>query len=287
MPKNKRLTEADRAELRERDRERLQHALSELHSSEGWRAWLRARALLHGYSLRNTVLIAHQAHQRGSEPTYVAGFKTWLRLGRCVRRGEKGLGILAPVKIKPRDEDETEERAVYFRPAYVFDVSQTEPLPGKELIPLEMPRAPVDGESHAHLLVPLQDLAGRVGFSGTYEPLDGVDGLCDRKHRRLRIGTQLAPNGRVTTLIHELAHALVDAAAGLKHDVEEIVVEAVAYIVCAGVGLDTGADSVPYIASWGAENAAERIAETSRLIDQLARRIEDALPGPEQLAKAA
>ncbi|MDX6648300.1 MAG: hypothetical protein QOJ97_251 [Solirubrobacteraceae bacterium] len=275
-----RLTDTQRDELRQQDRDRLQLAIRELQNTDGWRAWLRARARLHSYSLRNTLLIAMQAAHQGFEPTHVAGFKTWLMLGRCVRRGEKGLRILAPIIVKSHDADADEnagERPRYFRATHVFDISQTDPLPDRDPPPLELAREPLHGDSHAHLLPALQGLATQLGFSVTYEPQPRADGTCDRADRRIRIRQELAANGRVATLIHELAHALIDPALNLSRPLEEVVVEAVAYIVCAGAGLDTGCDSVPYIASWGAEDAAEQVAETSRLIDGLARRIEESL----------
>jgi hypothetical protein len=67
--------------------------------------------------------------------------------------------------------------------------------------------------------------------------------------RRIEVADRLAANGRVSVLVHELAHALVGRDAGLAKQHEELVVEAVAFIVCAGAGLDTSPDSVPYIAS--------------------------------------
>jgi N-terminal domain of anti-restriction factor ArdC len=128
--KTRRLSEQEREGRRRRDRERLEQATAELLTSDGWRRWLRTRSVLHGYSLTNTLLIAQQAHARGIDPTYVAGFKAWLRLGRCVRRGQKGLQIWAPMRIKVRDaeSEEGEERKLRFRVTTVFDVSQTEPL---------------------------------------------------------------------------------------------------------------------------------------------------------------
>jgi len=89
------LTPEERQERRAAQRERLEHATEELLSSEGWVRWLRARSVLRSYSLRNTILIAQQAHQRGFEPTYVAGFRAWLKLNRVVAKGQKGLRILA------------------------------------------------------------------------------------------------------------------------------------------------------------------------------------------------
>ena len=140
------LTDAEREQRRRRDRERLADAIRELLSSEGWKAWLRTRATLHGYSLRNTYLIAQEARRRGFEPTHVAGFRAWLKLGRVVRKGEPGLAILAPVTVKRRDTDgeETGERRTFFRTVHVWDLSQTTPLPGVEPAPLAPPRQPLE-----------------------------------------------------------------------------------------------------------------------------------------------
>ena len=115
-------TAAEREERRRRDRERLAEATRALLSSEGWQAWL-VRGTLHGYSLRNTLLIAQNGRRRGFTPRHVAGFKSWLKLGRCVRKGERGIAILAPVRVKERDMDgeETGESRVFFRTASVFE----------------------------------------------------------------------------------------------------------------------------------------------------------------------
>ncbi len=62
--------------------------------------------------------------------THVAGFHTWKSLGRFVKKGEKGIMILAPVVVKRRDDNDAsagEERTgaekalVGFRPVYVWD----------------------------------------------------------------------------------------------------------------------------------------------------------------------
>jgi hypothetical protein len=69
------------------------------------------------------MLIALQCHERGIVPERIAGFRTWLKLGRCVRKNEKALRILAPVTVKERDDEgeETGDRRVFFKTAFVFD----------------------------------------------------------------------------------------------------------------------------------------------------------------------
>jgi hypothetical protein len=94
-----------------------------------------------------------------------AEFHTWLKLGRCVRKGEVAVRILAPVTGKQRGEhdEETGERRVFFKTAFVFDVSQTEIRDGAEPTELEPPRQPLAGDSHANLLAPLRTFAESLG----------------------------------------------------------------------------------------------------------------------------
>jgi hypothetical protein len=69
------------------------------------------------------MLIALQCHERGIVPEHVAGFHTWIKLGRVVRKGEKALRILAPITVNQRDRgsDEADERRVFFKTTFVFD----------------------------------------------------------------------------------------------------------------------------------------------------------------------
>jgi hypothetical protein len=137
------LSQAERDERRRRDRERLAEATRALLSSEGWRAWLRARATFHSYSLRNTLLIAHEAGRRGLHRPMWPASRRGFSSAAASAKGERGIAILAPVRVKQRDEngDETGHTRLFFRPVHVFDVSQTEPLPGIEPAPLAPPRA--------------------------------------------------------------------------------------------------------------------------------------------------
>jgi len=258
--------------------------LEALLTSDGWRRWLRTRATLHAYSANNTLLIASQAWARGITPTHVAGFRAWLKLGRAVRKGERGLSIWAPMRIKARDEagEETAKRTL-FRVAKVFDVCQTDPLPGVEAAPLSPPSAPVEGDTHAHLLQPLEQFAQGLGYTVVWsaEIAGGAKGLCRRRQREIEVLTTIAPNYRVAVLVHELCHALVGERgelAAIDYALEEIVVESATYVACAAAGLATDVDSVPYVAGWaGDQDPLAVLAQAAGLIDELARLIEDAI----------
>jgi hypothetical protein len=82
----RRLTEDERAQRRARERELTARAVAQLRTSPGWQAWLRVRSRtgLRRYSLRNQLLVAVQ----DPDATRVAGFRAWLSLGYCVRKGE-------------------------------------------------------------------------------------------------------------------------------------------------------------------------------------------------------
>ena len=123
MPKpRRRLTDAERDERRAQDRQRLKEACEQLLSSDGWQRWVRARARngLARYSVSNLCLILFSK----PEATFVAGFKAWLDLGYCVRKGERGIRIFAPIKRREPHENgdqEGETRCVVFRSIAVFD----------------------------------------------------------------------------------------------------------------------------------------------------------------------
>lgn len=272
------LTDAERAARRQADRERLEQAARALLSSEGWERWVRVRATngLARYSLGNQLLIALQK----PEATFVAGFRAFLELNRCVRKGEKSIRILAPMTVRDRDadEDDDDQRRTLFRAVPVFDVSQTDPLPGRDPIALEPPREPISGDSHARLLTPLENLAAELGYSVRHLPLDGgADGWCDSQRMEIFVNEHLPANAQVRVLVHELAHALGVGYEQYGRHQAEVLVDCVTYIVCGSAGLDVSGESVPYIAGWGEDGALDAIRQYAETIDAIARRIETAI----------
>jgi len=125
-------TDASRSDSVERLHAELTESLHDLVTSEDWQQALTVAARFHDYSFSNTQLIWSQAAARGFTPSRVAGYRMWQQLGRQVRRGERRIGILAPIVRKIETENgEKERRVVGFRGVHVFDISQTdgEPLP--------------------------------------------------------------------------------------------------------------------------------------------------------------
>jgi len=268
----------------------MQEAVDALRSGEGWRRWLTVRRHFHTYSFHNQLLIAHQC----PEATRVAGFRAWLKLGYAVRRGERGIRIWAPcpppkkqiAEWKQAGANPHERPPTYFNLVAVFDCSQVDPLPDFPggPIPLNPPSESVVGDGLAYLFGPLVAFGHSLGLSVTVEPVSGAaSGYLEPATDRLVIDVLsefFSANAQVQTLVHELAHALV------RHDrrpedpklpyfEEEVVVESVAFAVCASLGLDTSPSSIPYIAGWGERSDDEPIERYAALIDRLANRLED------------
>lgn len=278
---SRQLSEQGRAERRRQDRERVEQAARELLSSDGWARWVKTRAMFHSYSAGNCMLLAAQCHQRGIEPTRIAGFRTWLKLGRCVRKGEAALRILAPVTVKQQGAptgEEGDERRVFFKTAFVFDVSQTDVLDGAEPALLDAPRQPLTGDSHARLIAPLVAFAESLGYSVSFEAVAGsAGGWCDPANKRIVVDLGAPANAQLRTLIHETAHAL-----GIDYDrysraQAEVMVDTVTLLAASSVGLRVDGESIPYVAGWGEDGALEAVTEFAETIDRVARRIEDAL----------
>lgn len=282
------LSDAERDERRARDRERLKQAAVQLLDSDGWQRWVRARARngLARYSVSNLCLILLAK----PDASFVAGFKAWLELGYCVRRGERAIRIFAPMPVGLRDrrgDEEPDERRLLFRVVSVFDRSQIAPLEGADAAPLEAPREPLTGSSHAHLLDPACAFASELGYTVRLELTPpGVGGWCDRKSRTIVVDQSAPGNARLRTLIHEATHALGVDYQRFTREQAEVIVDTVTFIVCAGLGLAVDGESVPYVAGWGEEGALEAVTQFARTIDDLARRIEDALGASDEAREA-
>ena len=168
--------------------------------------YLGAMAKFHNYSFGNIMLIARQR----PDATNVAGLRTWNSLGRFVRRGEKGIFILAPlVGRKDRqketggttDAKETVTQLLGFRGVYVFDISQTE---GKDLPALTEVRGDVSG--YRERLVKFVEAQGiMLNYSEKIAP---AKGLSYGGKITLLSGMQTAEE--FSTLTHEIGHICVD-----------------------------------------------------------------------------
>ena len=205
----RRPTPEQRDARRREQLEQLREATSALLTSEGWQRWLRTRSRFHRYSLRNTLLIAFQC----PHATHVAGFRRWLELGRCVRKGEKAIRIFAPVRYRRRDTEQTDadKNRASSSSASSSPPSSTSPRPSR-CPASSRHRSNRPASRSAATATPTCSLHSnstppRSATRVSYEPLDGRAGYCSAREARIVIDTALPANGKVATLVHELAHA--------------------------------------------------------------------------------
>lgn len=235
---------------------------SAARQAEQWKTFVRFAATFHNYSMGNVMLIAFQR----PNATQVAGFHDWLKKHRYVKKGEHGIAILAPCPYARTNEQGEREQKVYFKVAYVFDVTQAE---GEEL------PTPPDWKDTARRLELENRLvmyAESIGLSvDRVQSLDGAAGRASKK------GIQIAEDAGTVTLIHEIAHAVLGHMD--KHDtpraVREIQAESVAAIVGARYDLPTDT-SANYLANWGkdAESIKCELAAVTRAASQIIQAIE-------------
>lgn len=213
--------------------------------SETLTAYLNVMAHFHCYSFGNVLSIARHR----PDATHVAGFHTWIELGRHVTKGQKGIPILAPMiggkRHRDNETDEQKDRPapklIGFRTVFVFDIAQTEGAALPE-------PATVTGEAGGYLdrLVELViDRGIELEYSEHIAPAQGAS-----SGGKIVLLPGQPKAEEFSTLAHELAHEMLhhgerrDSTAKTTRETEA---EAVAYIVSRAVGLHTGTASADYI----------------------------------------
>jgi hypothetical protein len=242
--------------------------------SEMLTTYLRTMARFHNYSFGNILQIARQR----PTATRVAGFGKWKELGRFVKRGEKGIQILAPVTGYRRRKNESEEETdsntqrvlVGFRPVYVFDYEQTE---GVDLPELNRTISGEVGENRDRLIDFLAKQNISLEFDQSIAPALGVS----YGGRIALLPGQSKPE-EFTTLVHETAHELLHRSERRTFTtkvVRETEAEAVAFIVGQAVGLEMGTASSDYIQLYHGNSSL--LAESLEVIQRTASTIIRAL----------
>lgn len=224
--------------------------------------YLAAMARFHRYSFHNVMLIYTQK----DDASNVAGFHAWRKLGRFVKKGEKGILILAPMIFKREQEtvssDEESQSYLRFKAAYVFDISQTD---GDSLPDF----ATVQGDPSTHLESLKQFVADRsiaLEYSESISPARGVS-----KGGSIALLPGLSPAEEFSTLAHELAHEMLhrdERRSQTDKTIRETEAEAVAFVVSQSIGLETGTAASDYIQLYSGDK--QTLAASLALIQQTA-----------------
>jgi hypothetical protein len=238
-------------EIRKMGEEAIERLAAELETqpSEALKKYLRAMASasLRRYSVGNLLLILGQF----PGATKVAGFHAWQKMGRHIRKGAKGIAILAPMVMRQKkvvvtgpDEDditEKEEEVVRYKPVYVWDVSMTE---GK---PLPEPNR-VQGDPGVYLQR-LEEYVMRLGIKLEYGPTMDAEGFTTGDRIVLKLA--MSPAATFSVLAHETAHVrLGHCGAELARMQREAEAEGCAAVVSEAIGLEVGTASSDYLKNY-------------------------------------
>lgn len=218
--------------MADRAMDKLVEAVEKGKSSK-MQAYLAMLGRFHRYSLGNVLLIASQK----PAASRVAGYRTWQQLGRQVKKGEKGIRILAPILLRKKEENE-EDDVIAFKAACVFDVSQTE---GKELLEFAKVKGK-PGETLERLKALVAEQGIKLEYSNRIGPAEGMSA-----GGKIILREDLEPAAEFSVLVHELAHEMLHQGEEEGKTVRETEAEAVAFAVCQAVGLDTNTAASDYI----------------------------------------
>ena len=256
----------------------IEQGIKELFESDRYRKYLTTMSRFHKYSLNNVMLI----HSQRPDATLVAGFNKWKNsFGRHVKKGEKGIQILAPTPYKIKVEKEkldpetklpmidengdpvTEEKEVsipMFKVVSVFDVSQTEGKPLPQLA-YSLSGAVEHYEEFMEALKRTSTVPLKIEHTDR-----NVDGFFDLTNQSITIQSGMSEVQTVCAAIHEIAHSRLHnynhmtevaddgetllAPAEKNRHTEEVEAESISYAVCQYFGIETSENSFGYIASW-------------------------------------
>lgn len=257
----------------------IETGIKELFESDKYKSYLQTMSRFHKYSLNNTILISMQK----PDATLVAGFNKWRDgFSRHVKKGEKGIKIIAPTpyKIKEQREkldpqtkapildasgkvqtEEVEVQIPMYRVVSVFDVSQTygEPLPTLA--------SNLTGNVE-QFEVFMEAIKRTASVPIEIKPMpDNTDGYYHTEDKRIAIREGMSEVQTVSAVIHEVAHSLLhnremekelqaqqdENAKPVKpkdRNTEEVEAESISFAVCSYYGIQTAENSLGYIASW-------------------------------------
>ena len=276
----------------------IENGIKELFESDKYRQYLSTMSRFHRYSVNNTMLI----YMQRPDATHVAGFNKWRdQFGRNVKKGEKGIKIIAPTPYKKKIEEikrdpdtkaplldadgnaimeEKEVKIPMYKPVAVFDVSQTE---GK---PLPQLAADLSGNVQQYEIF-MEALRRASPVPMEVKPVArDTDGFFSIREQSITIRAGMSEVQTVCAAIHEIAHAklhnyehmtaLADDGETLlvpgekSRNTEEVEAESISYAVCQYYGIETGENSFGYIATWSQGKELKELRASLETINKTA-----------------
>lgn len=292
--------------------DKLEKGVKDVFQSDKYKQFLNVMAKFPRYSVNNTMLIMMQR----PDAQLCQSFTGWKQMGRYVKKGEKGISILAPAPYKiEREQTKLDEkgRPVFdadgepvkekvevtiraFKVVKTFDLSQTD---GKELPTIGPSELVGNIEGYPKLLQALQEISP---VPVSFELIDGdAKGFYHLEDKKIVVQDGMSEVQTIKTLLHEMAHQKlhdkdnVPEAKDISRNGKEVEAESVAYVVCQHYGINTSDYSFSYVAGWseGKETpelkaSLDKIRQTaSEFIYQIDQRMEVLMAEKEQVQETA
>ena len=262
--------------------ERLEQGVKDIFTSEMYTKYLLTMSKFHNYSFNNTLLIAMQR----PDATLVAGYNAWKnKFNRYVKKGEKGIQIIAPAPVKEREEREkidkdtgltvlnesgepeieVVERVIpRFRVTTVFDYAQTD---GEPLSTLEVNELTARVKDYTLLKEAIEQVSSVPIRFGEIE--GNAKGYYSHVDKEICVRADMGESQTIKTMIHEVAHAMLHDSDQMKQRGEEkdqltkeTEAESIAFTVCSALGIDTSDYSFPYVASWASGKELKELKDS-------------------------
>ena len=262
--------------------ERLEQGVKDIFTSEMYTKYLLTMSKFHNYSFNNTLLIAMQR----PDATLVAGYNAWKnKFNRYVKKGEKGIQIIAPAPAKEREEREkidkdtgltvlnengepeieVVERVIpWFRVTTVFDYAQTD---GEPLPTLEVNELTARVKDYTLLKEAIEQVSPVPIRFGEIE--GSAKGYYSHMDKEICVRADMGESQTIKTMIHEVAHAMLHDSDQMKQRGEEkdqltkeTEAESIAFTVCSALGIDTSDYSFPYVASWASGKELKELKDS-------------------------
>lgn len=269
--------------------EKLDEGIKSVIESGEIEDYLKFLASFHRFSSRNSWLI----FLTNPDATLVKGYAQWKKIGRHVKKGEKGIRILAPSQktytktVEKVDENgkkyEEEEKYQYtkFIPVSVFDISQTEGDP--------LPHGPKELRGNSETADSLYTTLKEVIPVEVQEKYTGeAFGYFNLVTENIAVSERAQRDHQTKTLIHEYAHYLLHRKGAEfekeTHQIREAQAESIAYVVCQYFGLDTSQYSLNYIAGW-TQSDIEIVKKISDEVQHFSSQIINQIEKEEEISK--
>ncbi|WP_455533012.1 ArdC-like ssDNA-binding domain-containing protein [Roseburia inulinivorans] len=265
--------------------EQIEEGIAAIDTDKDWLQFLTFQSRFYNYSVGNTMLI----YQQNPQASFVKGYRAWNDLARYVKKGSKGIAILAPCVRKAKSEDDVVDRlnckndadekdkkvVTGFRIAYVYDIADTDG--SDEFLPVLVKGVSGNSDRERDIYEKLRDIVSQehlvlevtgTASKGAYNIETGI----------ISINTDYDYLQRIKTLLHEYAHAVdftMNPGEDIKKNVRELVAESVAFVVMQYLGFDTSSYSIGYIKSWMKD--AEELKDVAATVQRIASNIIDKL----------